>query len=151
MIKLDWPAYWREFKRVHGDPVVHGGRCIFADGWAYSMTSYAGPEWMPPEDPRELLAIKRAYWTVRLRVVQEEHARLEADLRALEDMQRCRSVPLQVTAREADEDGGKSWAVTKDLDVKRTREGRLAWLSEDVKECRKKLAELDANLQGRAG
>lgn len=70
-LRLDWKAYFDAFCEKHGDPVEWGGRVLFPDGWTYSITSYQGPEYMPPEDPKALLRLQAEYWRVRYERIRE--------------------------------------------------------------------------------
>lgn len=64
-LRVDWRAYFKEFMGAHGDPVKWGQRLLFRDGWQYSALDYAGPEFPPPIDLRELRQLQREYWKRR--------------------------------------------------------------------------------------
>ena len=136
--KLDWRAYFRAFCEAHGgDPVAHGGRLLFQDGWQYSSTDHAGPEWPPPEDPNKLLALRRFYWQRRRQIVEAEWRKLWEAVRGLEELQGHKSAPLQ---SQAGREGGERRAAGP-LDLAGLK-ARLSWLQDDVGWCEQKLAEL---------
>lgn len=145
-IELDWVGYFKAFSEAHGgNPLVHGGRLLFPDGWRYSASDYAGPEWAPPDDPEAHRALLRAYWGRRKGVVNSEARQLRGDLDHLRGLQSVRKVPLQalryvkVTDPETGTSGYK--AVSGPLDLT-AMEGRLAWLQDDLTECDRVLAAL---------
>jgi hypothetical protein len=143
-VHLDWRAYFRAFSEAHGgDPVYHGGRLLFADGWQYSSTDHAGPEWAPPESEEELRRLVRAYWKRRLQIVTAERKLLWERLKGLEQLQAAKSLPLQRTAREPDGEG-RVKMVRGPLDLDGMR-ARLAWLADDIKWCQGKLDERGSN------
>jgi len=141
-VRLDWKAYWRRFQQEHGEPVPYGdGRLLFPDGWQYSALRYGGPEWPPPTDPEELLALQRTYWRTRLAVVTAELRGLERQVADLVELQRVKSVPLQQVLRyNATE--GKAQVERVDLDLS-ALQGRIAWLRQDVTDCQAQLARLE--------
>lgn len=95
-LTLDWPAYFRQFSETHmGTPVIYHGRQLFQDGWMYSASDYAGPEWPPPDDPMELKELIKAYWLIRVRKTRQVYKSLKENLDNLQAMQRARGVPLQ--------------------------------------------------------
>lgn len=142
-VQLDWPAYWAKFLAAHGDPVPHKGRLLFADGWQYSATDHAGPEWPPPEDETSLRQLQAAYWQERRAIVAAEKEQLGNTLTQLRNLQVGKSIPLQTRRGWWDAEAGKAASATGDLDFGEM-EGRLAWLAEDVERCSKQLRQLDA-------
>lgn len=99
-LQLDWKAYYDRFDAAHGGhPLSFKGRLLWRDGWTYSSTDHAGPEWKPPEDPKELKVLQTTYWMARRSLIRDEVRRLEDDLRNLRETQRAKSVPLQVVRR----------------------------------------------------
>lgn len=141
-VRLDWAAYFRKFCELHGEPVKHNGRLIFRDGYAYSATDHAGPEYPPPSDPRELLLLRRVYWVKRRRMVQAEMDELKATVRALFEAQSGRSAPLQQTTSFVDDDGKRQVSVG-DVDRQALLE-RMKWLVDDARECNSELRALEA-------
>ena len=105
-VKLDWVQYFKRFCEEHGgNPINYKGRLLFQDGWTYSATSHAGPEWAPPEDPKELVALVTVYWQEQLRALEVERRQLKAYVHGLTQLSQAKSVPLQATAIERGEDG----------------------------------------------
>lgn len=141
-VRLDWRAYFKEFCDLHGrDPVPYRGRLLFPDGWTYSSTDYAGPEWPPPDDPAELLAVQSSYWRRRRGIVRRECVTLQLAVQSLAEMQGCKSVPLQQVVQIRDSETNKLVTSRRPLDLEALK-GRLTWLEEDVAECNRHLAEL---------
>ena len=104
--KIDWETYYKEqFKPLHGgDPVEHEGKILFRDGWQYSIESYKGPEYPPPEDPWAVHWLKVAYWE-RLKKQRETIlASTEQALRYLEDLQRTHCCDIQTVTTFRDPD-----------------------------------------------
>lgn len=142
LVRLDWRAYFKEFCELHGrDPVSYRGRLLFPDGWTYSSSDYAGPEWPPPDDPAELLAVQSSYWRRRRGIVRRERDELRLAVQSLAEMQRCKSVPLQQVVQMRDSETNQRVTSRKPLDLDGLK-ARLAWLEEDVAECDRHLAEL---------
>lgn len=142
-LRIDWRAYYREFCDAHGGiPVEHGGRQLFEDGWTYSLTDYRGPEWPPPADARELLALKIEYWNIRLKAVLAQRDRLAVLLRDVEQLMLRRSCPLQQRVTYVDE-AGKRQTQTGPLDVEPLR-ARHELFCDDVAYCEDKLNQLRA-------
>lgn len=101
-LKLEWRAYYQRFSEMHGGyPIIYKGRQYFADGWSYSMTDYAGPEWPPPTDPEELATIQKVYWYTRWNRARNELMVLRERYDGLKGLQETKSAPLQqiVTVR----------------------------------------------------
>jgi hypothetical protein len=143
-VRLDWPAYFEDFCEQHGKFYVEfRGRLLFEDGWQYSATDYAGPEWPPLEDSKQLLVLQRQYWKLRLRQSLELAFKARVVAKGIENLQRAKSGTLQ-------ERRGKKVAP---VDVE-ALEGRKQWLEDDVELCKEKLTELgvqpDANVSSDA-
>lgn len=137
---LDWVAYFRAFCEAHGAPVLWGGRLLFADGWTYSSTDHAGPEWPPPADPALLRQAQKDYWRRRHQVSNAQMHDLAQELFSLEELQRGKSLPILQSQTAV----GPSGAVTFDerpVDFEAMRQ-RLTWLEDDVRECLQHLEEL---------
>ena len=115
-VELDWKAYYNAFKEKHGGwPILYKGRQYFADGWSYSATSYSGPEWPPPDDPKELKRLQAVYWTVR-----KERAKADLDianqrLAMLRDLQYQKDAKLQMIVKTKDETTGKIESTPEDF------------------------------------
>ena len=145
--RLDWRAYFRAFSEAHGgDPVEHGGRLLFADGWQYSSTDHAGPEWPAPEDEQELRRLQTYYWNRRLWIVRTERNKLYEKLKGLEELQGTKSVALQTVARQPDE-AGRSSVKRGPLDLA-GMQARLAWLKADVQWCESQLEGIRSGSEG---
>lgn len=137
---LDWRAYYLKFQERHGDPVTLGGRLVFPDGWSYSSTDHAGPEWPPPEDAKELNSLLQDYWTRRLVLVKAEYLQLSYDLRLLKQIAETRDAPLQHVVSIAD-DNGAVRTQTMDLDFG-LLETHVRHLGMDLERCQDELANL---------
>lgn len=144
--RLSWPAYFLRFCEVHGDPVSYQGRLLFADGWSHSAVDYRGPEFPAPEEQKEAVALRLAYWLCRSRVVSEELQELSRQLQRLEDSQSMCSVALQQVVYYQNADGQPARR-TEDLDLEYTI-GRVAWLREDLEECQAQATQLRSELEG---
>ena len=124
-VHLDWVAYFRKFCEAHGEPVQYKGRLLFQDGWTYSKTNPAGPEWPPPEDEQEFVRLVRAYWLIKLRFLETESKQLDNYIRALSSMSDFKSVPLQQITLLRDAKDKKVKRTVSDLDLQMMK-GRLA-------------------------
>lgn len=142
-VRLNWRAYFEQFCEVHGgDPVEHRGRLLFRNGWTHSSTDYAGPEWEPPEDPRELQKLRVAYWAKRRSMVKHELFGLQIQLGGLQALAKEKCCPLKQVVAALDEHGNETNRVeTRLLDLSRLR-GRIGWLEADLKECGEQLRAL---------
>lgn len=146
-VQLDWRAYFEEFSEIHGrNPIVHGGRLLFPDGWMYSMNDYRGPEYPPPEEERTHRALVRTYWLRRRAIISSELEDVNRLIEALEVEQDVRSAPLQQVVRYYD----------RDTRTYKTRRGpasegleglkhRLEWLTADLAVCASHLGDADAD------
>lgn len=139
-VELDWPAYFQKFCEKHGEPVPYRGRLLFPDGFMYSATDHAGPEYFP--DDNELPRLKRAYWVTRLRMVRAEARALTQSIDSYLSAQSSRSVPLQQTVVYRDSEDRTRYETTE-VDELAMRE-RLRWLIDDIRECREQLAGVHA-------
>lgn len=138
-VELNWYAYFKRFCEVHGEPVEFAGRLLFPDGYQYSNSDYAGPEWVPPSDPEKLSDLRRIYWQRRLQVVKERYKWLKAELEELAGVQYSRSAPLQRTAMYWDDSRQQLVFEPHDVDLELLR-GDLLGLQEDMKLCEEELA-----------
>jgi hypothetical protein len=143
VVRLDWRAYFEQFKELHGEPMRAGGRQLFPDGWMYSLTDYGGPEWPPPDDPAVLKRLQTLYWRLRRRQATQQLAWLGQQVEGLKELQRVKSAPLQQRQVRRDDVGGvvETTVATVDLNLSGL-EQRLAWLEEDLAVCEQKLNEL---------
>jgi hypothetical protein len=140
-IVLDWKAYFLEFCRVHGEPVLHAGRLIFRDGWSYSSTDFEGPESSPPADTRELDAIVVRYWVMRKEQLDRLLAETQLLLQHYRDKVQSKSLPLrQVVLTEDDAGNKRRGHVPLNL---RGLEQKEKWLITDIQECRTRLGEIE--------
>lgn len=151
-IVLDWKAYFLEFCRKHGEPVQHGNRLIFKDGWTYSAFDYAGPEWHPPTDIHELDALVTRYWLIRQGIASRLLAIAVHDLQMLKDAMQGRDLPLQqvMIVEEKVQGGVKKRRGYKALSLQGL-ETRIQWLRDDVKEAEERLAEIEDYHKQKAG
>lgn len=140
-IVLDWPAYFKAFCAVHGEPVEWKGRLIFPDGWAYSKTDYSGPEYPPPASAEELRQLLLHYWEKRYSMVSQEAQELKAQLDSLRKAQQVRSAPLQRVAYSGLDENGRSILERGKLDLEPLR-ARLEWLALDAVDCLKQIETL---------
>lgn len=140
--RLDWWGYWEEFKRRHGPPVDLGWRLCFPDGWTYARHDPRGPEFPPPAEPFELMALLIRYWVARLRLVEDEARRLREVVENLRTMQHGRGASLQGVWRVRDEETGRVVPLRRAVDPDDIEAGRLAMLENDAADCRARLTEL---------
>jgi len=148
--RLDWRAYFERFCSIHGlHPVVWAGKLLFPDGWQYSLTSYAGPEF-PPESPERAKALSRIYWRRRLSIVKREYNLLRGRYMALKALQATKSAPLQQRTRWPGSADGTTqspdgrtagWGTVENVDWLAI-EQRLEWLKADIEHCQNQLQEL---------
>lgn len=140
-VTLDWREYFRVFSEAHGgNPVIWKGRQLWQDGWQYSATDYAGPEWPAPTDKAELKLLQRAYWSERKKIVEEQLKEVRQELDRLKQAQCGRSVPLQQIVISTDAEGNRT-ASRDHLDLGPLVE-REDWLAKDVVDCRVRLEAL---------
>lgn len=140
--QIDWPEYFKEFCRVHGDPVQARGRLLFADGWTYSATDYAGPEYPPPAEPDKLLDLRRTYWEENLRIRRQWHQKAFHVYEGAKLVVKSRSAIVSRVAHREDENG-KRIRVADPIDLVELKE-IVDSLAEDVKTCEQELEKLHA-------
>lgn len=132
-IELDWQGYFSSFVEAHGEPVKFRGRLLFRDGWQYSATDYAGPEWRPPDDPKELAMMVAYYVGYRRKMLREELFDLQHFYNWLVQTQHQRDRPLLQLRVRTDENGStKEESIPIDLEMIKAR---LDWLKEDIARC----------------
>lgn len=151
-IAFDWEAYYLNFKSMHGgDPVGYNEhQTLFPDGWRYSSTNYAGPEY-PPENDEERISLMQEYWRIRRKVCEEELKRISYIIRNLNEFQQSRTYvqkdgtilqhPLFRLLRYESEDiAGNIELVqrTEQLDLT-DLQLRAKWLSSDIRSCDQRL------------
>lgn len=142
VVQLSWPAYFKEFCIQHGRwSVVYRGRLLFQDGWSYSSTSYAGPEWPSPTDEKELKSLLLVYWRRRWEIVKPLRDDLKARVENLKQQESLRQVPLQQRTIWWDQENGKYASSTEPVDWGGLL-SRLDWLEQDVRDCEEKIKEL---------
>ncbi|MFA5056518.1 MAG: hypothetical protein WC485_00255 [Opitutaceae bacterium] len=139
-IRLDWRAYFLRFCQAHGEPVMHAGRLLFSDGWQYSATDYAGPEWPPAESPSELATRKHAYWSIRHENARQRLLYAERRLTGLQRWQDAKSLPLQQAFRQSDE-AGMAHTVSTDIDLD-TLTQQVELFRQELHDCESALTEL---------
>lgn len=133
-VTMDWHAYYKDFDQAHGgNPVRHGGRLLYHDGWTYSATDEQGPEWSPPADPILLRQLQVAYWTERGAIVKRELEALEQMAKGLEMLAKAKSMPLRYKIRTTDESG--KGIVRDEVYQGEFRSHRIDFLRNDVRRC----------------
>lgn len=148
--RLDWRAYFEAFKAAHGEPLELNGRLLFPDGWTYSKTDYAGPEWPPPSDPLILNFLQRAYWTRYLEVAEAQVKYLTREYEGLREQQAQRRLPLmQSIIVTSDGPDGKARQVSsvQELDLGMLQ-ARISGLKEDVANALQQLVALKQESPG---
>lgn len=150
-VRLDWKAYYLRFCEIHGDPVPYKNQLLFQDGWQYSNMDYAGPEYPPPEDVKELRVLALAYWKVRAKLIYRKLAQVKAKLVSVTNLQSQKSLPLQCPIIYWDDETGRrrvrkpDEARSRDVDTESMlvehREG-VKNLELDLAHCRDKMIEL---------
>lgn len=142
VIELDWKAYFYEFCRVHGpqEPVDHGGRLLFKDGWTYSAFAYEGPEWEPPSNFDELDALVVRYWIIRRGWLEVMLSSLVLQLQKLQETIAGKSLPLRQVVVKHDAAGKQ---VRESVVLTMTGlEQRIKWVRDDLCECDVRLREI---------
>lgn len=145
-LHLDWKAYFDDFCLAHGDPVEYGGRVLFPDGWTYSLTSYKGPEWQPPLDPKALRDLQIAYWGVRYNTTLAQFEMLKGFLQDILKLQQGRDRPLKhkyVVTTDTGE-GVIREVLVGDVTTSAYRQ-KLLEMSTELKRCKEAIKELGAN------
>lgn len=144
-MSLDWREYYKSFAEAHGGtPIVHQERQLFQDGWMYSLSSYSGPEWPPPEDPKELVKLQQVYWNTRWNRARIELEALKGRYEGLRGLQDNKSQPLQQTLLVKDPETGKTRREVTPWNPK-LFETLIRILEADVQEADSKLKALKEN------
>ena len=142
-VQLDWKAYYKNFSIAHGgDPIMYGGRQLFQDGWTYSGTDYAGPEWPPPSNKVLRTRLIRTYWEKRKEIVVQQEEYLRLRIEALEGMQSAKNQPLQQVVRLWSDTEEKQVSQVGDINFDDLKE-KLKFFQYAVQECQNKLQELN--------
>lgn len=125
-IKIDWEAYYENFKQVHGlDPITdeEGKYLWFPDGWKYSAYRREGPEYAP-KDGRERLTNSIRYWNMRKKKLTRELKSRRDRLQSIREMagliegsKPLYSAPLSMLVETWDEESGQYVVESKPLDV----------------------------------
>lgn len=143
-VRIDSRATFRAFYEEHGgDPVMHGERLLFRDGWTHSATDHRGPEWPPPSDPAKALELIAVYWRRRHSVLAAKADDLREAIANLEGTMRTRSSPLMQQRRFRDEETGRVVVSVEPVSIDNLRE-RLAILVEDAAEAKRFLDKTEA-------
>lgn len=138
-VRLDWKAYFLEFCKVHGEPVLDSGRLLFRDGWTYSSTQYEGPEWGPPQNHKELDEIVLRYWQLRQATLSKLMLKLDHEYNQLKAVIISRSVPPQQVVFIQDGESRKRAYRPLNLEP---LEQKIAWVKTDLEECAERLKEI---------
>ena len=134
--RIDWAEYWRAFCEEHGEPVPFEGRLLFADGWTYSSSDHAGPEWPPPEDGGRLLFMRRSYWQQRRHMVRTELEGLRDQAENLARLQESKGLPLRGSISYSSGNG----IVVEKVQGPQKFADRAIWLKGDLARCEVELA-----------
>lgn len=96
----DWKAYFINFCAINGgDPIEYNGRWLFRTGWTYAFKDHKGPEWPPPEDPKELRKLQVYYWNQREKQLVNIRKKLVTRYHSLKQFSKIKSIPLQVKTK----------------------------------------------------
>jgi hypothetical protein len=136
-IRINWVGYFITFCEHHGEPVLSGGRLLFEDGWTYSSTDYAGPEFPPPTNNDELDVLIKEYWTVRQAQLTREVAKLIHERDKLRKISDSHSLPIQQTVKKEYNPSGYAPLNMSSL------EQRIEWIQSDLIKCAKRLGEIE--------
>lgn len=148
-MQLDWQAYYKRFAGLHGgSPIVYKGRQLFADGWGYSATDYAGPEYPPPKDKTELAKLQKVYWYTRWNRAKNELLVLEQRYAALKGLQSDKSAPLQQVVTTQNEDTKKYERHTGDW-CPQVFEHTISFLQSEIDLADKHLNQLKEQIDGK--
>lgn len=146
-VEIDWEGYYTDFCRAHGDyPVFYKGLLLFRDGWMYSMTDYAGPEYPPPQDELELTKLQLFYYKRRLQIVSDDLWRMEGVVQSIKQLQRHKNQPLKQVVVIKDEETGTERYESKAIDLL-FYEKRCQWLENDIVECRTHITKLEQTIR----
>jgi hypothetical protein len=147
-LKLDWKAYYNQFSEKHGGtPIIYKGKQLFADGWTYSSTDYAGPEWPPSNDSKELHTMQLVYWYTRWNRAKNELMLLRNRLDAMKGLQESKDVPLQQVVVSKHQETNKTIRSTESWSP-RAFEYIISFLEDEVTESDKHLTELKGEMNG---
>ena len=151
-VALDWKAYFQHFCRAHGgdDLMPWGaelgkGILVFPDGWTYSATDYAGPEWPPPTSKRELRKLQVHYWQKRKDAARRAVFTIEGRINWLKAMQGAKSVALQQRVRYATDVVGADGMTRQVMSSKAESlnldglEEQLQWVRRELERCEEEL------------
>lgn len=153
-VEVDWKAYFEAFREAHGKfPLYYRGKLLFPDGWSYSATDYAGPEWPPPEDPVAAKNLRRMYWRLRRNAVRQEIPPARLQIEQIKQLIATHSVVPLKRVTYWDREGGKDGAGTYVSEVRPVSLddalARLAWLEDDLALCELKIVDPDAPVSER--
>jgi hypothetical protein len=137
-IVVDWRAYFHEFTKVHGEPILFRGKLLFRDGWQYAQ-DYKGPEWGPPEEPKELAKLVSLYYKHRLAILTRKQHDLKELLHDFEQAQSIRKIPLYHKVIVVD-DEGRRMRQSQPIAIKEWQD-QVKWLDRDMQECNDRIAE----------
>jgi hypothetical protein len=129
-IQIDWRRYFADFCEQHGEPIVHKGMLLFADGWRYSMNNFAGPEFPPPADARVLEQLRDTYKSERRMLLQRQWTSLDSVVNQLKRLQANRSGFLARISHR-DEHGNPNGHESIEVALEEM-ERRLAWLEDEL-------------------
>ena len=139
-LAIDWRACYKAFEAGHGEPVIDGGRLVFADGWTHAL-AYRGPIWPPPKDQNALRALKLVHWRRRREVLSMRFHQLQSLLQGIESEARARGGPIQLVQTFRGEHGIERRQLTSaDLD---DQHQTLIFLKADIDEADEKVKELE--------
>lgn len=146
-VHLDWKGYYKQFEEKHGEPVQlldRDGkplRLLFADGWTYSCTDYAGPEWPPPKNEQDRARLIAEYYKIKFGLVRNEYIDLCRLISYLRDLQSAKDVPLQQIASYFDDEQNKRVIGRFEVELTPLIE-RREWLRKAISECEQRLTEI---------
>jgi hypothetical protein len=147
-VKLDWKEYYKKFSELHGGfPIIYKGRQLFADGWTYSATDYAGPEWEPPKDGKVLATMQKVYWYTRWNRARNELAVIIARANSMRNLQDLKSAPLQQVVVDRDPETNKATRSVESWDP-RVFDHIIKFLEKEVEQASKELAKLKEQNNG---
>lgn len=133
--RIDWRQYFLDFCEVHGKvPMELDGKLVFSDGWSYSCNDHRGPEYPPPEEPKELQQLLLRYWHRRRTAVELELRKARIALETAENAVANRSAQLTVYSQIRDPESGRIMVSRAPLNIDDYR-GRVEWLEADAKIC----------------
>ena len=133
-IRINTKDTYRIFYQLHGgEPVIHGNRLLFRDGWSYSRVGHDGPAY-PPDDAGKLI---KTYWKLRRKALIEEHAKLfhayDSAKKLAESAQH--DIALEVEILGEEQGARKTWAPISIDEI----ELKLSSLRAEIDECERVL------------